>query len=105
MQACLAFSVAISVEPEILVIDEALAAGDSAFIAKCFERIRQICESGATVLFVSHNTYLVQRLCKRALWFEAGQLAADGDPAVVCRAYDAAMRRVEQNEARALGDQ
>ncbi len=104
MQARLAFSVAISVDPEILIIDEALAAGDAAFIAKCFERIRQICESGATVLFVSHNTYLVQRLCRRALWIEAGELAGDGDPATVCRDYDAALRRHEQNEARALGD-
>jgi lipopolysaccharide transport system ATP-binding protein len=104
MQARLSFSVAISVDPEILVIDEALAAGDSAFIAKCFERIREICESGATVLFVSHNTYLVQRLCRRALWIEAGELAQDGDPASVCRDYEAALRRHEQNEARALLD-
>ena len=104
MQARLAFAVAISVDPEILVIDEALAAGDSAFIAKCFTRIREICESGATVLFVSHNTYLVQRLCRRALWIEAGELAGDGDPARVCRDYEAVLRRAEQNEARALLD-
>ncbi|HEU5316885.1 MAG TPA: Wzt carbohydrate-binding domain-containing protein, partial [Chloroflexota bacterium] len=104
MQARLAFSVAISVDPDILVIDEALAAGDSAFIAKCFERIREICESGATVLFVSHNTYLVQRLCRRALWLEAGEIAGDGDPARVCRDYEAVLRRAEQNEARALLD-
>ena len=104
MQARLAFAVAISVEPEILIIDEALAAGDSAFIAKCFERIRQICESGATVLFVSHNTYLVQRLCRRALWIEGGRLAGDGDPAIVCRDYEAVLRRHEQNAARALLD-
>ena len=104
MQARLAFAVAISVEPEIMVIDEALAAGDSAFIAKCFERIRAICESGATVLFVSHNTYLVQRLCRRALWIEAGELAGDGAPSQVCRDYEAVLRRAEQNEARALLD-
>jgi lipopolysaccharide transport system ATP-binding protein len=102
MQARLAFSVAISVEPEILIIDEALAAGDNAFIAKCFERIRQICASGATVLFVSHNTYLVQRLCQRALWLESGRLAGDGDPALVCREYEAALRAhaSAQREAR-----
>ena len=56
MQARLSFSVASCVEPEILIIDEALGAGDGAFIAKCFERIRKICASGATVIFVSHNT-------------------------------------------------
>ena len=101
MQARLAFSVAISVEPDILVIDEALAAGDNAFIAKCFQRIREICESGATVLFVSHNTYLVERLCKRALWIESGRLASDGDPATVCREYEAALRAAAEAEREA----
>ena len=105
MQARLSFALAISVDPEILIIDEALAAGDSAFIAKCFERIREICQSGATVLFVSHNTYLVQRLCQRALWIEAGRLAADGEPAHVCRDYESVLRRVDQNEARSLLDE
>ncbi|HEX2036404.1 MAG TPA: ABC transporter ATP-binding protein [Chloroflexota bacterium] len=98
MQARLSFAVAISVDPEILIIDEALAAGDSAFIAKCFERIRQICASGSTVLFVSHNTYLVQRLCGRALWIDSGRLVADGHPSVVCRDYEAALRRHDQEQ-------
>jgi lipopolysaccharide transport system ATP-binding protein len=102
MQARLSFAVAIAVEPEILIIDEALAAGDSAFIAKCFERIRQICASGATVLFVSHNTYLVQRLCGRALWIEGGRLAGDGEPVLVCRDYEAALRKHEAAEREAL---
>ena len=102
MQARLSFAVAISVDPEILIIDEALAAGDSAFIAKCFERIKEICASGATVLFVSHNTYLVQRLCRRALWLEGGRLAGDGDPALVCRDYEAALRVHEAAEREAV---
>jgi lipopolysaccharide transport system ATP-binding protein len=102
MQARLSFAVAISVDPEILIIDEALAAGDSAFIARCFERIKEICASGATVLFVSHNTYLVQRLCRRALWLEGGRLAGDGDPALVCRDYEAAMRVYEAAEREAV---
>ena len=102
MQARLSFAVAISVDPEILIIDEALAAGDSAFIAKCFERIKEICASGATVLFVSHNTYLVQRLCRRALWLEGGRLAGDGDPALVCRDYEAALRVYEAAEREAV---
>ncbi|HEX2514181.1 MAG TPA: ABC transporter ATP-binding protein [Chloroflexota bacterium] len=102
MQARLSFAVAISVDPEILIIDEALAAGDSAFIAKCFERIKEICASGATVLFVSHNTYLVQRLCRRALWLEGGRLAGGGDPALVCRDYEAALRVYEAAEREAV---
>jgi lipopolysaccharide transport system ATP-binding protein len=93
MQARLSFSVAISVEPEILIIDEALSAGDAYFVGKCFERIRQICESGSTVIFVSHNAYLVQRLCRRALWIHDGRLVADGHPATVCRDYEAELRR------------
>ena len=101
MQARLSFSVASSVDPEILIIDEALGAGDGAFIAKCFERIRQICESGATVIFVSHNTYLVQRLCRRAIWLDQGQMVADGDPATIVRDYEALLRTVAQDEAMA----
>jgi lipopolysaccharide transport system ATP-binding protein len=101
MQARLAFALAISVDPEILIIDEALAAGDSYFIGKCFERIRQICASGSTVLFVSHNSYLVQRLCQRVLWIENGHLAGDGDPATVCRDYEALIRRHEQQQLEA----
>ena len=101
MQARLSFSVASSVDPEILIIDEALGAGDGAFIAKCFERIRQICDSGATVIFVSHNTYLVQRLCRRAIWLDQGRMVADGDPATIVRDYEALLRSVAQDEAMA----
>ena len=101
MQARLSFAVASSVDPEILIIDEALGAGDGAFIAKCFERIRQICDSGATVIFVSHNTYLVQRLCRRAIWLDQGRMVADGDPATIVRDYEALLRSVAQDEAMA----
>ena len=101
MQARLSFSVASSVNPDILIIDEALGAGDGAFIAKCFERIRQICDSGATVIFVSHNTYLVQRLCRRAIWLDQGRMVADGDPATIVRDYEALLRAVAHDEAMA----
>ncbi len=101
MQARLSFSVASSINPDILIIDEALGAGDGAFISKCFERIRQICASGATVIFVSHNLYLLQRLCKRALWLEQGQLVGEGDPAIIVRDYEALLRSVAQDEAMA----
>jgi lipopolysaccharide transport system ATP-binding protein len=104
MQARLSFSVAISVDPEILIIDEALAAGDAAFIGKCFDRIHQICQSGATVLFVSHNSYLVQRLCTRALWIEGGRLAGDAGPAIICRDYEAALRRRQEDDLAARND-
>ncbi len=95
MQARLTFSLAISVEADILIIDEALSAGDSYFLAKCFDRIRTICESGKTVLFVSHSLSLIQRLCTRVLWLDGGRLIADGTPVEVCSQYEASVRRQE----------
>ena len=96
MRARLTFAVAASIEPDILIIDEALAAGDSYFVGKCLERIKEICTSGTTVLFVSHNTALVERLCKRALWLEEGRIAHLGDASTACRGYLDMLRRQEE---------
>ena len=68
----LAFSVAIHVEPEILVVDEALSVGDARFAAKCMRRIRDLRESGVTLLFVSHDISSVRAVCDRALWLSDG---------------------------------
>jgi len=68
----LAFSVAIHVEPEILVVDEALSVGDARFAAKCMRRIRDMRESGVTLLFVSHDISSVRAVCDRALWLSDG---------------------------------
>ena len=78
MQARLTFSTAISVEPEVFIIDEALAAGDADFVHKCMGRIRRICESGATVFFVSHSEGLIADLCDRAMWLDQGRLQLIG---------------------------
>lgn len=88
MQARLTFSTAISVEPDILIIDEALATGDSYFVRKCLGRIRDICNSGATVFFVSHSTGVVSELCHRAIWIDHGKLIAIGNAANVVKAYE-----------------
>jgi lipopolysaccharide transport system ATP-binding protein len=88
MQARLTFSTAISVEPELLIIDEALAAGDAYFVNKCMKRIREICMGGATVLFVSHSTHEVARLSKRAVWIDNGSVREIGAALDVCRRYD-----------------
>jgi ABC-type polysaccharide/polyol phosphate transport system ATPase subunit len=88
MQARLTFSTAIAVEPEIFIVDEALAAGDSYFVAKCMKRIREICASGATVLFVSHSLYMVIELCNSAVWINQGQLEAVGPAYDVAKAYE-----------------
>jgi len=79
MQARLAFAVAINVDPDILVIDEALAVGDARFVAKCMRRIKDIQATGATVLFVSHDIASVRSLCQRAIWLEGGRVREDGD--------------------------
>ncbi len=88
MQARLTFSVAISVDPDIFIVDEALAAGDAAFQIKCMQRIREICDSGATVFFVSHGTGQVATYCSRAIWIDNGELREVGPALDVTRNYD-----------------
>jgi ABC-type polysaccharide/polyol phosphate transport system ATPase subunit len=88
MQARLTFSTAISVDPDIFIIDEALAAGDAYFVNKCLSRIKEICLSGTTVFFVSHSTDLVRRLCSKALLIEKGELKAFGSAMDICSEYD-----------------
>ena len=75
----LGFSVAVHVEPEIILIDEVLAVGDYNFQLKCLDRISQMQEQGVTILFVAHDFERVQNLCKRAIWMESGTVQADGD--------------------------
>lgn len=98
MQARLTFSTAISIEPDIFIVDEALAAGDGFFIPKCLKRIREICASGATVFFVSHSTYLVKQLCTRAIYFDKGKLLYDGDAQEVCSIYESHMMDLASKE-------
>jgi lipopolysaccharide transport system ATP-binding protein len=79
MYSRLAFSIAIHVDPEILIVDEALAVGDARFVAKCMRRIKDIQERGATILFVSHDVGAVRTLCERAIWLDKGSLVQEGD--------------------------
>lgn len=90
MKARLTFSVAISVQPDIFIIDEALAVGDIAFVEKCLLRIRQIIDSGCTVLLVSHNGNLINRFCSRAIWIDNGRIQADGPSEPVTKRYEIA---------------
>ncbi|AOY57519.1 ABC transporter, ATP-binding protein, putative function in lipopolysaccharide export [Desulfococcus multivorans] len=76
----LAFAVSVSREPEIFVVDEALAVGDEAFRRKCFARIEALRERGTTILFVSHAATMVIELCDRALLLDSGELLYDGPP-------------------------
>ena len=74
----LAFSMATSVDPDILVVDEALSVGDGAFARKSYERIMALKEKGVTILFCSHSMFQVEQLCTRAVWIEGGELRYDG---------------------------
>ena len=87
MYVRLAFSVAINVSPDVLVVDEALSVGDEAFQRKCFARIDAIRDAGATVLFVSHATGTVIELCDRAILLDEGEMIADGTPGFVVPRY------------------
>lgn len=83
----LAFAIATSVNPEILVIDEALSVGDGAFARKSFDRIMAMREAGATILFCSHSMYHIESICDRALWLERGHVRLVGRPDEVTRCY------------------
>lgn len=87
MYVRLAFAVAISVEPDVLIVDEALSVGDEAFQRKCFGRIEQLRAGGATILFVSHSAGTVVDLCDRALWLDGGELLAAGSARDVVAQY------------------
>ncbi|QCK88175.1 ABC transporter ATP-binding protein [Phreatobacter aquaticus] len=83
----LAFATAVNVDPDILVVDEALAVGDEAFQRKCFARIEQIKERGATVLFVSHAAQTIIQLCDRAVLMAGGEKLMEGTPKAVVTTY------------------
>src|SRR5437016_1985044 len=87
MYVRLAFSIAASVEPEILIIDEALAVGDAVFQHRCLRRIKELHERGTTVLFVSHDAAAIRALCSRAILMNQGRIISDGPPADVLNCY------------------
>jgi ABC-type polysaccharide/polyol phosphate transport system ATPase subunit len=84
----LAFSVAVHLDPDILIIDEVLAVGDAAFQGKCMGKLDEHKRSGKTLLFVTHAVGSVQQLCDRAIWLDHGQLMADGPAGEVVNAYE-----------------
>lgn len=96
----LAFSVAINVDADILLIDEILAVGDANFQTKCFEKLRGIKANGTTVVIVSHSLGQIEQICDRSLWINDGQVVAEGKPTDVHIQYMVYMgeKRVEANE-------
>lgn len=87
----LAFSVQVHMEPDILIVDEALSVGDMFFQQKCMSKIREIIGSGVTLFFVSHSINAVKSICQRAIFLEHGKLVADGSAEDVCEAYQNSM--------------
>jgi lipopolysaccharide transport system ATP-binding protein len=87
MYVRLAFAVAINVDPDILVVDEALSVGDEAFQRKCFARIEDIKDKGGTILFVSHGAQIIVQLCNRAMLIDRGEKILEGKPKTVVGQY------------------
>jgi ABC-type polysaccharide/polyol phosphate transport system ATPase subunit len=87
MFARLAFSVAINVEPDILIVDEALSVGDVYFQNKCYRKFEELKSRGTTVIFVSHDIQAVKQMCSRVLWIEKGIMQMCGDSIEVCNEY------------------
>ncbi|MGQ8876878.1 ABC transporter ATP-binding protein [Delftia sp. NA_296.1] len=102
MTVRLAFALVTAVQPDVLIIDEALAVGDQHFQKKCIERIMAFRNSGCTILFCSHSPYHIRHLCDAALWLRGGQVAQFGDTEPVLAAYDLHTRERQEREQLAL---
>lgn len=102
MKSRLGFAVSTSVDPDILIVDEALSVGDDVFRLKCIERMGQIRETGSTILFVSHSLGTVKAFCTKAIWINRGRLKAEGDVGQVVQRYEEFLRteRAATREAR-----
>ena len=96
----LGFAVAISVDPDILIVDEVLAVGDEAFQRKCLERIDDFRRRGKTIIFVSHALPTIEKLCDRAIWLHHGVIAAEGPAAPTVRSYLEELRRRDEEGRR-----
>ena len=95
MYVRLGFAIAAHLEPEIMIIDEVLAVGDAEFQKKCLGKMRDVSESGRTLLFVSHNLTAIQALCNKSFYFEKGQLLDQGETSRIVTTY---LSRVSQKK-------
>ena len=87
MRSRLGFAIATAVQPDVLILDEVLSVGDAAFRAKSEQRVLDMMTEGVTVLFVSHSTESVKRICNKAIILTKGQLVAQGDVDEICDIY------------------
>ncbi len=87
MKARLAFSVAVNVDPDILILDEVLAVGDELFRRKCYARMEKFFQGGKTILYVSHDLSSINQFCSRAIMLDRGQLIIEGPPKLITNQY------------------
>lgn len=87
MKSRLGFSISMTMEPDIILIDEALSVGDSSFNEKCFLKIKELQEKGRTIFFVSHSINELKKYCTKGIWIEGGVLVCEGDISDVCERY------------------
>jgi ABC-type polysaccharide/polyol phosphate transport system ATPase subunit len=92
----LGFAVAINVDPDVLLVDEVLAVGDEGFTHKCLDKFSEFRRRGKTILLVTHSLNLIERFCDDAVWLDAGEKRADGDPKRVIGAYLTAVEETEE---------
>ncbi len=87
MYGRLAFSVAVNMDPDILLIDEALSVGDARFRKKSFNKMRELCDQARTIVLVSHALGSIRQLCDTAVWMHQGELIMKDEPHAVVEAY------------------
>ncbi|PPJ63030.1 ABC transporter ATP-binding protein [Cuspidothrix issatschenkoi] len=96
MKSRLAFSMIVYIQPEILIIDEALSAGDAVFASKATRKIKKICEQGKIVIIVSHGMGTITEMCNRCFWMDQGHIVMDGNPKDVTGAYLDAVKKADE---------
>ncbi|MCR5624753.1 MAG: ABC transporter ATP-binding protein [Lachnospiraceae bacterium] len=92
----LAFAVSINVEPDILIVDEVLSVGDTRFQIKCIDKMKELRDSGTTILFVTHSVEQIKRFCNRSIWIDKGKVIEDGEASKVVDMYDNFMKYGEK---------
>ena len=98
MKSRLGFAINVNVNPDILIVDEVLAVGDDTFKLKCLSKMDEFRKEGKTILFVSHNLFMVKGFCTKAMWIQDGELIVKGDTQSVCKLYEDYLKEVRSKK-------
>ena len=96
MYARLGFSIAVNVDPDVLLVDEVLAVGDESFRSRCYERMLAFREAGKTLILVTHDLGAIASFCSRAIWLDEGRIRGEGTPESITRRYVAEVTEQEE---------